>query len=128
MAKINEEKQRIFKYGIPCNRGGFSYNPNIDTISPYMMVDNTKNLNIDKGGRRPRGGTQHVTGTSMGSRIMGIKQFLVGGENFIVRGTADGKIDKNDTDTINTGWEADKKIKFEIMNDLIFACNGYNRP
>mgnify|MGYP001571837569 CR=1 FL=1 len=123
-----EELQRPYFYPIPMDRGGFSYNPNIDTIPIWAMVDNTKNLMLDKGGRRPRGGTTHVTGVSMASRVMGIKQYKASGTNFILRATADGKIYKNDTDTINTGWATSKKVRFEIMNKLIFAANGYDRP
>ena len=128
MARQLMETERYKDIIIPCDRGGFSHNPNIDRIPPYAMVDATKNLNLDKGGRRPRGGTSQVTGVSMSSRLMGIKQFKVGGNNFIVRATADGNIFKNDTDTIKTGWATNRKVRFAEMNKLIFACNGYDRP
>ena len=117
-------------YPIPCDRGGFVANPNIDMIPPYMMIGNTKNLNLEDGGRQPRGGTSKVTGTSRGSsRGMGIIQYeLTGGTDFIVSGSAAGSIYKNDTDTIHTGWTANKHICFKIFEELLFACNGADRP
>lgn len=124
-----ERIQKFLDFPIPLDRGGFSYNPNIDTIPVWAMVDASKNLNLHKGGRSPRGGTAHVTGVSMSSRLMGAIHYKAPTTvNFKVRATADGKIYKNDTDTINTGWEANKKVRFEIMNEYLLACNGYNLP
>jgi len=46
---------------IPCDRGGLTANPNVDTTSAVQMIDPTKNLNLQEMGRTPRGGTSVIT-------------------------------------------------------------------
>lgn len=118
------------EFPISCDRGGFNYNPNIDTIPAYAMVNGSKNLNLNKGGRKPRGGTSKVTGVSRGSsRGMGIIQYsLKNGTSYIVSASAAGNIYKNDTATIHTGWTINKHVSFEVIDELLFACNGADRP
>lgn len=124
-----ERTPRFLEFPIPLDRGGFNYNPNIDTVPSWAMVDSSKNINLQKGGRSPRGGTSHVTGVSMASRTMGLKHFKSPSSvDFKVRATADGKIYRNDADTISTGWQANMKVRFEVMNKYLLACNGYNIP
>jgi hypothetical protein len=47
-------------YSVPLERGGFCHNKNIDTISPEDMVHPSRNLWLNEGGIRKRGGTAKV--------------------------------------------------------------------
>ena len=81
-------------YRIPCDRGGFTYNPNVAAIEPFMMVDPSRNINMHKGGREPRGGTEHVNGAAVSGTpsINGLFDYTNAiGTQFLPLGTSDGK-------------------------------------
>lgn len=117
-------------FQIPCNRGGFFYSPNMDLVPPEMMVDPTRNLNLHEGGRQKRGGTEHVGDPLTDTpRIMGLKQFrLISGTEFILRGSADGKLWKDDSTTIKTGLTTNEHIDITIYGDEAYFCQKSNIP
>lgn len=206
-------------YNIPLEQGGFCYNKNIDTIAPVDMVHPSKNVWLNEGGIRKRGGTTPVdtnimytigtpafygsglddltagtvytyteaaqyiiqicsTGTpdsfqwyhtggtlSDPVQITGSAQTLergfeitftattghtatdywvinittpevtglfdytlINGNQFIVRGTSDGKIWKTNATAIKTGLVNNKIVSFIQWEDYIIACNGANKP
>lgn len=118
-------------YQIPCNRGGMTHNRNADLVSPEMMVHPTRNININEGGRGPRGGTSHVNTTAVTSEpeITGLYDYtLQDGSQFIVFGTSGGDIYKDDTTTISTGLTADCVYNFEVMDNVLFIANGSDTP
>lgn len=113
-------------YRIPCIRGGFNYNPNIDDIPPEAMVEPSRNINLHEGGRGKRGGTSKVNGTAVSGspRIMGLIDFILRNDNqFQVFGTNDGKIYKNSTTTIKTGLGLNKYSNFTVFNNTLYHTN-----
>lgn len=118
-------------YIIPCGPGGINGSLNKASLQPYDMIPaNTRNLNIHKGGRQRRGGTAKVTAEiDSGVRLVGMFDYLKpAGSQFIVFGTLNGKIWKNATTTIKTGWQTDKFIHFSEFGGELYACNAYNTP
>jgi len=118
-------------YQIPCDRGGLNHNVNIDLIPPEAIVHPSRNINAHEGGRRTRGGTSHVYGAALSGagKITGIFDFrMEDGTQFIMCGTSDGKVFKNDTDTIKTGLTSDTFFSFAVMDDLLYISNGYDIP
>jgi hypothetical protein len=120
-------------FRIPCDRGGFTNNPNIDNIDPVMMVSPTRNLNLNEGGRKPRGGTDKVNVLEVPAepQINGVYDFTQqDGTQFIMLGTDDGKIYKDYTTAIKTGLTTGTSVyyNFEVMNDSVYVCNGSDRP
>lgn len=114
-------------FQIQCSRGGYTYDPNIDGIAPEMMIGETRNLNLHRGGRETRGGTSKVNTTSYASQLMGIHDYILrSGTQYVVVATADGKIYKNDTTTIKTGLTANKFTSFAVMADTLYICNGHD--
>lgn len=114
----------IITYRLSLNKGGYTANPNIGAIDPQSMVDSSSNINIYNGMREHRGGTSIINTLSDNSQIMGICEYNVGGAQFIVRATANGKIWKNHTTTIHTGWTVDKYVSFTALNGNLYAANG----
>ena len=118
-------------YQIPCNQGGLNHNPNIDMIPSVAMVHPSRNINLNEGGRKSRGGTSKVNASAGygGARIVGAYDFRLQNNNqFQVVATADGKIWKDTTTTLKTGWTIDKHVSFSVMNNVLYICNGANRP
>ena len=115
---------------MPCNQGGWNANPNIDLIPPTAMVE-VKNINLHKGGRGTRGGVDVVNGTQItsGPQVMGVYQFrLKDGSEFIITGTADGKIQTDYNTELKTGLTASKYSLFETFEDVLYVCNGADVP
>lgn len=108
---------------------GYNANPNVDNIPPNSMVSPSRNVNIHEGGIGKRGGTAHVDAAAMtdAPRIMGIFDYtLNSGTQYIIRATADGKLYRDDTNTIKTGLGTSKFSSFTVMNNKLYAANGYN--
>ncbi|OGW44452.1 MAG: hypothetical protein A2Y66_01795 [Nitrospirae bacterium RBG_13_41_22] len=117
-------------YTLPCNLGGFNGNRNKSLIPPIDMIDGTRNLNLHEGVRRKRGGTGHINVSAIdsGSRIYGMFDYLKpAGMQYIVFATS-GKIYKNATETIKTGWTASKHVWFSQFAGELYACNGSDLP
>lgn len=117
-------------YQIPLEESGFNHNKNIDTIPPYAMVHPSRNVLLNEGGIRKRGGTARLDSGTMGAvDVTGVFDFsLASGNQFIVRATSDGKLWKTVAATIKTGWTADKKVHVMQWADESFFCNGADKP
>ena len=118
-------------YSIVWGKAGLNYNTNVDSIPENALVWPSRNINLNNGGLQKRGGTSKINGTVIADapRLMGIYDFLkVGGSQFIVFTTADGKIWKNANTTIKTGLGATKHSQMEMFDNELFISNGYNVP
>jgi len=133
-------------YQIPCDIGGLNHNKNIDLIPPEAMVDGTKNININEGGRGKRGGTAIVNasptpiaGTT--PRIMGVSDFILeNGNSLVVVATDESAIYKDDvggsgdwgTDITNVGsWATDHStypVHMITAGNLLLITDGKNFP
>ena len=61
--------------------------------------------------------------------VSGLHEFtLINTNKFILRHTTDGKLWKNNTDTIKTGWTVDKLAQFVQYGDMVLVSNGANCP
>ena len=49
---------------IPCSKGGLTGAKNIDDIPNHLMVYPSRNINLEKNGRRKRGGTTLLLGSA----------------------------------------------------------------
>lgn len=121
---------QVFK--VPLSNAGLNASLNSDTVPPTASVVGSKNINLHKGGVGKRGGTAYVDSAAMSGApdIVGIHDFyLSSGTQFVVRATGDGKIYKDDTTTIKTGWTASNLIaSFAEMNNLLYITNGADKP
>lgn len=118
-------------FNIPLDGGGFTDNPNIDLIQPNMMLDGSRNINLEERGRRKRGGTSHVNAAAFSGtpRVMGIFDFtLQDTTQHIVTATGDGKLFRDDTNTIKTGLSTNKITDFEVFDDVLYIANGTDTP
>lgn len=117
-------------FQINCGRGGFSFKHNEDEMIPEMMLNGSKNLNLVSG-REPRGGTSHVNGNviSGSPEIMGLYDFAMkNGTQFLMWSSDDGKVYKDFVNTILTGAVLNRFFDWEIMNDVLYFCNGKDSP
>lgn len=140
-------------YRVPAT-GGWNANPNYDLVDPSMMVD-VNNINIDSGGRKPRGGNvrQNATAITDEPMVTGIFHYLKeGGINYVVDqsgnfvvdefgnylvtgaddilcGCDNGTIYKNYTTQLKSGLNNAMYYWFETFYDKIYVCNdGANWP
>lgn len=121
--------RQLATYEVPCNLGGLNHSPNIDKIPPEAMVHPSRNLNLHEDGRGPRGGTSKKFTGYGGAQVMGQYDFILqNGAQFLVIATADGKIWQNETTTIKTGLTADKKTRFEVLNNVLYMYNSADVP
>jgi len=137
---------------IPCT-GGWDANPNYDSIKPEAMHD-VENINIDAGGRKPRGGSERINDTTISGSpaVMGIFQFILeGGINYavdesgnywvdengyylvsgafdIIVATSDGNIYKNYMTCLKTGLSLNQYYSFEQYYNKLYITNGVDRP
>lgn len=117
-------------YSLPFGMTGFNHNPNIDEIPPTSLVYPSRNMNLNKNGAESRGGTSKVDSAAYGgAEVMGGYDYTLADETqFRVVVTTDGKIWKDTTTTIHTGWTAGKYVHFEVMNFELYICNGLDIP
>lgn len=109
------------------SRGGLVFINNFDAILPHHMVYPTRNINLNGGGREPRGGTAIKYDGYGGAQIMGQFDFILdNGNQFLVTVTTDGKIWKNKDDILKTGVSTGIYPSFEIMNDTLYIALGAN--
>lgn len=75
-----------------------------DLLVPLGIMAEIRNCDIHELGLGKRGGTSIFDNISGDPRITGLKQFISSkGDRYILRGTADGKYYKNNSDTIKAG-------------------------
>lgn len=118
-------------FAIDCSKGGFDNDLNRDRVDATAMVENTRNINLHKGGRSKRGGTDNVNGTVISGtpRIWGLYQFrLQNGNEFIITATDDGKIQSDYSTEIKTGLTINKAVHFATFNNLLIICTGNELP
>lgn len=113
-------------YLVPCDKGGFTHNRNLDLIEPSMVVSGSKNINLHENGRQKRGGTAKVNGTAVSGspQILGLFDFVVGANSFQVFAATDGKVYKNTTTTIKTGMSTSAKFNFCVFDNELYICDG----
>ena len=120
---------QVFK--VPLGSAGLNASLNSDTVPATASVVGSKNINLHKGGVGKRGGTAHLDAAAMSGtpKIVGLHDFyLSSGTQFIIRATGDGKIYKDDTNTIHTGWTASDLItSFSEMNNKLYINNGTDK-
>ena len=120
---------------IPCDRGGLSANPNIDTVADTEMIWPSRNLNLEENGRRKRGGTslvnEFVFDNGTPPQIMGIYDFrLVDGTQTIIVAGDDGYIyDSSDaTTSIKSGMSTTSFFDFETFENELYIFDGKSTP
>jgi hypothetical protein len=117
-------------YRLPFSGVGFNHNPNVDEIPPTSLVYPSRNVNLNKNGVEARGGTSKVDSAKYGgAEVMGGRDYELADETqFRVVVTTDGKIWKNTTTTIHTGWTAGRYVHFEVYNFKLYISNGVDVP
>lgn len=118
-------------FQVDCNRGGFSANNNQDSINPTAMIEGTRNIVLEKGGRRKRGGTSILQTAASGTptTLNSIQYTPFGGSSRIVSWTSTGKILHDGTEatlpqTMTAGGYGD----FEIADGELYFVNGTDSP
>lgn len=123
-------------YSVPFDRGGLTYNANIDMLSPTDMLPPSRNINLDEGGRRKRGGTTRraysdydaaISGTP---QIMGMRYFrLINGNDFVVVAANDGKVYSAHATTIKaSGMSTTRFFDFETFENELYIVDGESTP
>lgn len=118
-------------YPVICSQGGLTGATAANDIPSEMMLYGSRNLNLEKGGRRKRGGTAYVNADAFSGapKILGMCEFkLRAGTQFIVCHTNDGKIYKDATNTIKTSWGTSNYSSFAQGEDRLFVCDGTSTP
>jgi hypothetical protein len=91
------------KYNLPMADVGIGLSRN-DLLIPPTIMENIRNCNIHELGLGKRGGSAILDNISGNPRITGLKQFISAqGDRYILRATEDGKLYKDNTNTIKTG-------------------------
>jgi len=106
--------------------GGFSDNPNREELPPHMLVDASKNVTLHEGGYRKRGGTIPVGTQISGSpQIIGYYDFVqLDGTQFEITAATDGKVYKNDVDTIAINLSTTNYHDFATIGDTLLSVDG----
>lgn len=118
-------------FAIPCDKGGFTANPNIDLIDPQSMVSPTRNINLQDNWRVPRGGTAKLNGTAISGspELSGlINAWYENGDNFIIAACNDGKIYKDYTTVLKTGMSTTNKFGMVMGENKLFITDGATKP
>lgn len=117
-------------YQIPCDKGGFSFDKNLDTIDPSMFVLPSKNINLHQNGREKRGGTSKVNASAVSGtpRILGIIDFRLSGSAYQVFAGDDGKIYRDSTTVLKTGMSTTNKYSFAVFGAELYICDGASIP
>lgn len=117
---------------VSCAKGGLTGATNVDDIPNYMMMDPSRNLVYEKGGRRKRGGSAHLyaaayTGTPI---ILGLKYVCFdSGTSHLLAATDDGDIYRNDTAKINASALGTlNPYSMEFGSNKVFIADGVNVP
>lgn len=120
---------------ITCSKGGLTGAKNIDDIPDYMMVYPSRNVNLEKNGRRKRGGTAHYLSSALSGnpKILGLyhADFNDGSGGYILAATADGKIFSEQSGSvveIGTGLGTVMPYCMVMGEEKVFIADGINVP
>ena len=118
-------------YRIGFERGGLVGAKNLDALEPTDMIEGTRNINLHKNTRKKRGGSAHVNTAAYATapQIMGVHDFgLRSGTRFIMAACKDGKVYKDNTNTIKTGMSTTNFFKFTTFLNTLYICDGATTP
>jgi hypothetical protein len=114
-------KYRGKTYNLPLVAPGLGYSRN-SLVSQLGSMVSFRNCNIHELGVGKRGGTSIINNISGNPRITGLHDFrLKTGERWIIRSTEDGKIYKDNSNTIKTGLSTRYA---ESLNEGNFATHA----
>jgi len=116
---------------VSCSQGGLTGASNVDSIDPYMMISPTRNLLLEKGGRRKRGGTSHVNASPYSGtpRIMGMCDCMFRDlSQHLIVATGDGNVYKNGTDIIAAELGTTLPYSFAMGENKLFIADGVSTP
>jgi len=114
-------------YFIQCNNGGLNHNANIDAIPTTDIVHPSRNISLHENGYRKRPGTAHQYGAAMSDtpRGMGVYDFMLENQNqHIVTAWKDGKVYRDDTNTIKTGMSTTNHFCFTRFENELYIVDG----
>jgi hypothetical protein len=118
-------------YQIPCEKGGLNGSKNFDAQPPEAMLWPTRNINLNQGGRSPRGGTVHVdtAATSGVTEGRGLYDFTKeSGTQSIIRAWSSGQVFSDDKTEIASGMSKTNYFHFAGGNDVLYIADGTNIP
>lgn len=120
---------------ITCSKGGLTGAKNIDDIPDYMMVYPSRNINLEKNGRRKRGGTSHYLSDAISGapKIIGLyhADFDDGSGGFILAAASDGKIyaeQAGSTSEIASSMGTVLPYCMVMGEEKVFIADGINVP
>jgi hypothetical protein len=91
------------KFNLPMLNVGIGLSRN-DLLIPPNIFENIRNCDIHQLGLGKRGGTSLEDNMSGNPRVTGLKQFISkAGDRYVLRATGDGKLWKDNSNTIKTG-------------------------
>jgi len=120
---------------ITCSKGGLTGARNIDDIPDYMMVYPSRNVNLEKNGRRKRGGTVHYLDDAIAGtpKILGLyhADFDDGSGGYILAATADGKIYAEQAGSVTeiaSGMGTVSPFCMAMGEEKVFIADGVSVP
>jgi len=116
---------------INCDSGGLTGANNIDAIAPQMMIYPSRNILLEKRGRRKRGGSSHLYASAYpgGYRALGLFDCrFLNGNQYLVYADASGTVYKNATNTITTGMGTSSPFSFAMGENKLFIADGISMP
>lgn len=125
--------------------GGFVHNINSDNLPPSSMVEGSRNINLQNGGKEKRGGTEHLFSTALGggsfydsaafgtgvwsgastlpAQITGLFNFAkTNGSSTIISTNVEGSVYSDNLNLIATGVGSQFPT-FETLNDMLLLTN-----
>lgn len=117
---------------ISCGQGGFCGAKSVDSVPNHLMVEPTRNIIYERGGRRKRGGTVPLYEDPYAAGVNSIKKVkFADASEFLLAATADGLIYKNAEDSIIDS-EDPLGTSFPVCmvygDDRVFIADGVNVP
>ncbi len=113
-----------------CAQGGFCGAKDIDSVAPFMMVEPTRNIIYQRGGRRKRGGTAKMYENPYAAGVRSILKVRFQNQlEYIIVGLANGHIYKNATEAITTtALGANRYFSMAYAEEKVFIADGVNTP
>jgi hypothetical protein len=110
------------------DKGGLQFPENIDVMDETGMLEPTKNISFNRGGRSRRKGTSLVFATALGGKIWGVMPYTkVSGTSYVISATASGNLAQDTSTNIATGLTITKPYCGETFEDILYLTSPQNR-
>lgn len=109
--------------------GGFVNAIDNGTLPPNILVNTSRNFNLDFFGRKQRGGTQRVGSAVLNTPIInGLYQYITNDTKYQIVNGNDGRLTRDGSTVLKSGMSTTNFPSYSVFDGNLFVCDGQTTP